>query len=64
MNPTVTKVKYEKEARLLFGVALVQLPNGDEEGRRCIPYDYTDKTIVPHEEWLRHKKEEIRHVNI
>jgi len=55
----VTKVKYEKEACLSFGVALVKFPDGSVQGKRCIPFDYTEKTIIPNAEWLRHQNNEI-----
>ena len=46
VTPTVTKVKYYKEIRLVLGVAIVILPSGKTEERRFEPFDYTEQTIV------------------
>ena len=61
-NPTETKVKYSKEARLGLGVALVLLPDGTEEGRRCEPFDYTEKVVVSNADWNKLVQNEIQRV--
>ena len=61
-NPTETKVKYSKEARLGLGVALVLMPDGREVGRRCEPFDYTEKVIVSDADWQKLVNEEIKRI--
>jgi len=61
-NPTETKVKYSKEARLGLGVALVMLTEGREEGRRCEPFDYTERVVVGNSDWGKLIQNEIKRV--
>jgi hypothetical protein len=39
-------VKYAKEGRFSFGVALVELSNGTLEGRRCDTFDFSAKNLI------------------
>ena len=61
-TPTLTKVKYSKEIRLALGVAIVKKKDGSLEGRRCEPFDYTDKMIVSEADWQKKVAEEIKRV--
>ena len=38
--------KYSDEVRLGVGVAMVQLPSGQTEGRRAECFDYSGKVII------------------
>ena len=42
----VTSVKYPKEGRGCFGVAMRKVVSGEFEGVKCLPFDYTGKTVV------------------
>ena len=52
-DPLELKVKYEKEVRLMLGVAMVKYPSGEVEGKRVKEFDYTEQTIVTEKEWIR-----------
>ena len=55
-------VKYEKEARFAFRVALVMGNDGVEVGK-CIPlFEYTKRTILSRVDWKRKTREEINRV--
>ena len=62
IQPTNTKVKYDKEVRFALGVAMVKTIDNKIEGRRLEPFDYTNKTIIPAEDWNRKEAEEIKRV--
>ena len=47
-SPVNVNVKYEKEVRFYLGVSLVQLDNGEVEGRRIPCFEYTEHTILAH----------------
>ena len=61
-TPTLTKVKYSKEIRLVLGVAIVKKKDGGLEGRRCEPFDYKEKMIVSEADWQKKVAEEIKRV--
>ena len=42
----MTSVKYPKEGRGCFGVAMRKVVSGEFEGVKCLPFDYTGKTVV------------------
>ena len=50
-DPSTLKCKYDKEIRLLLGVAMVEYEDGSIEGKRVKPYSYTEKTILCESEW-------------
>ena len=52
-TPTLTKVKYSTEIRMALGVAMVKNADGTFEGRRCEPYDYTEKNITSEEDYKK-----------
>jgi hypothetical protein len=56
------KVKYEKEARFCLGVAAVVSANDDNklEGKRLLPFVYTNKVILSIKDW---KKKELQEIN-
>jgi hypothetical protein len=43
---SISHLKYPQQGRLLLGVAAVKLLDGQVQGRRCMPYCYTGKTVV------------------
>ena len=51
-KPTDTKVKYPKEGRFAFGVAMTKLRDGTVVGRRCKEFCYTEQNIIAHDQWL------------
>ncbi|CAJ1934687.1 unnamed protein product [Cylindrotheca closterium] len=57
------KVKYEKEVRLCLGCAAVQI-NGQDEyvGKRCVPFDYSGKTILSISDYKSKCQAEIQRV--
>ena len=55
-------VKYEKEARFAFGVALVMGNDGVEVGKRIPLFEYTERTILSRVDWKRKIREEIYRV--
>ena len=62
IRPTKTKVKYDKEIRFALGVAMVQMNDGTVIGKRCKPYDYTNRNIINNEDWERRVSWEIDRV--
>ena len=61
-SPVNVNVKYEKEVRFTLGFALVQLDNGEVEGRRIPCFEYTEQTILAHKDWIRKYDGAIRHI--
>ena len=61
-KPTDTKVKYPKEGRFAFGVAMTKLRDGTVVGRRCKEFCYTEQNIIAHDQWLEKIEQEIRNV--
>ena len=61
-KPTNTKVKYEKEGRFAFGVAMVKLRDGTIQGRRCEEFCYTEQNIIAHDQWIEKMDAEVRRV--
>ena len=61
-----TNVKYNKEMRKAFGVAMVKKINGEGEtvilGRRCRDFDYTEKGIKSIKDWNALEDKEIKRV--
>ena len=62
--PSNTRVKYEKEVRFALGVAMVEFaPTAQREakveGVRCDAFNYTNKTIIPEEEFQQRIGDEI-----
>jgi hypothetical protein len=59
------KVKYAKEARFCFGCAVVTRkddPTNKRIGRRCEPFDYSEKTLLSIKEFGARQKTEISRV--
>ncbi len=56
------QVKFPQEARLCLGVAVKLDNNGDQEGCRLMPYDYTQKWIITVDEEEKRIKTEIAKV--
>ena len=52
-------VKYDTQVRFLLGTAVVLLPDGTVEGRRCAALEYTDRFVLTHEEFSVRIKTEI-----
>lgn len=46
-------MKYEKEARVVLGVALVRINDGRTEGQNTPPFDYTEKPISREDDWRK-----------
>ena len=55
-------VKYEKEARFAFGVALVMGNDGFEVEKRIPLFKYTKRTILSRFDWARKIMEETYRV--
>ena len=55
-------VKYKKEARFAFGVALVMGNDGVKVGKRIPLFEYTERTILSRVDWKRKIREEIYRV--
>ena len=55
-------VKYEKHIRFLLGTASVLLRDGTEEGRRAQPFEYTDRWVCTHRDFLVHRLTEMARV--
>ena len=52
--------KYDKEARLMLGVASLKYTDGKTVGVRLPPFDYTNKTIIPHNDFQKKVNESIK----
>ena len=59
---TLLNVKYEKEMRGCFGVAIRVGEDGCEHGVRMMPFNYTEKKIITKMESDRMMRTEIAHV--
>ena len=60
-----TNVKYNKEMRKAFGVAMVKTLTEDGEvvlGRRCRDFDYTEKVVKSIKDWTALEDKEIQRV--
>jgi hypothetical protein len=57
-----TTVKFPGEARGGFGVAMRKKEDGEYEGVRCEPFDYTNKWIVGVKEYEEKRKAELHRV--
>jgi hypothetical protein len=53
-----TSVKYPKEARGAFGVAMRKLADGSYEGVKCEPFWYTEKTLLSIKDFKKHLEHE------
>ena len=60
-HPTVMTLKYDKEIRIAFGVAVKDV-NGVEVGTRCEPYFYTNKKIINIKTYEKLVKAQINYV--
>ena len=58
-SPVDVNVKYEKEVRFAFGVALIMGNDGIEVGKRIPCFEYTEQTILSRVDWARKIREEI-----
>ena len=55
-------VKYEKHIRFLLGTASVLLRDGTGEGRRAQSFEYTDRWVCTHRNFLVHRLTEMARV--
>ena len=62
VNATQTNVKYAKEVWFALRVAMVKTTAGKIEGRRCELFDYTNKTIIPKDDWQRKINDDLNRV--
>ena len=47
VDPHYTGVKYERDIRLMLGVAAVKMTDGRVVGQRLPALSYTDKNVIP-----------------
>jgi len=54
-----TAVKYPKEARGLFGVAMRKQSDGSMEGVKCKPFNYSNRKVVSYKDYKKEMQDEL-----